>query len=282
LTYIRTYHIVRATINISGGKSDVWLSEGAVAVITGGSSGIGFAIAEELLRKGLSVVLVARRVSVLEEARKKLGTDRVETVSADVSLTESLKEAKKKIMARHERIDLLVNCAGMVKPALLSDSAESDIVDHISTNLLGLILTIRTFIDSIAEGGAIISISSVNGIFGIAGYAPYAASKFGVAGFSDALRRELLGKGISIHVVFPPDTDTPQYRNECEHMPEWMNGWVRSNPLSPEVVAKRIVKAAYRGSYMIFPSMSSKFYAFMVRHLPLLSRFLIDRIAPRP
>jgi 3-dehydrosphinganine reductase len=264
------------------GKIGVWLGRGKTAVITGGSSGIGFAIAAELLEKGLSVVLVARRVPVLEKAKKDLGEENVTTVSADVSSAESLKEAKKKILARHDGIDLLVNCAGIVKPALLCDLSVSDISDQISTNLLGTVLAIRTFIDSIAEGGAVISISSVNGLFGIAGYAPYSASKFGVVGFSDAVRREILRKGISIHVAFPPDTDTPQYRNECEHMPEWMNGWVRSNPLPPKVVAKRIVKAACRGRYMIFPSMSTKFYAFMVHHLPLLSRFLIDRIAPKP
>ncbi|MBN2325436.1 MAG: SDR family NAD(P)-dependent oxidoreductase [Spirochaetes bacterium] len=258
------------------------LTSGKTAVITGGSSGIGFAIAEELLKKGLCVVLVARRAAVLEEAKKKLGTENVEIVSADVSSAGSLKEAKKRIMARRDNIDLLVNCAGIVKPALLSDLSVSDISDQISTNLLGMVLAVRTFIDCLAKDGGIISISSVNGIFGIAGYAPYAASKFGVVGFSDAVRRELFKKGISIHVVFPPDTDTPQYRKECEHMPEWMNGWVRSNPLPPEVVAKRIIKAASRGRFMIFPSMTTKFYAFMARHLPLLSRFLIDRIAPKP
>jgi 3-dehydrosphinganine reductase len=260
----------------------VWLGKGKTAVITGGSSGIGFAIAAELLEKGMSVVLVARRVPVLEKAKKNLGEENVTTVSADVSSAESLKEAKKKILARHDGIDLLVNCAGIVKPALLCDLSVSDISDQISTNLLGTVLVVRTFIDCLARDGGIISISSVNGIFGIAGYAPYAASKFGIAGFSDAVRRELFKKGISIHVVFPPDTDTPQYRNECEHMPEWMKGWVRSNPVSPEVIAKRILKAACRGRYMIFPSMSTKFYAFMMHHLPLLSRFLIDRIVPKP
>lgn len=260
----------------------MWLREGGVAVVTGGSSGIGFAIAAALLEKGLSVVLLARRASLLDEAKKKLGSDRVYTVSADVSSVESLNSAKKEIMARHDGLDLLVNCAGIVKPALLRDLSVPDIIAQVSTNLIGLMLTTRTFIDSIAEGGAVISISSVNGIFGIAGYAPYAASKFGIVGFLDAVRRELLGKGVSIHVAFPPDTDTPQYRNECEHMPEWMNGWVRGNPLPPEVVAARIVKAAARGRFMIFPSMSTKFYAYMVHHLPLLSRFLIDKIAPRP
>ena len=260
----------------------MWYQAGKTAVITGGSSGIGFAIARELRARGLFVVLLARRKSVLEAAGRELGPDGVEIIPTDVTSCDSLRAARSALSAGHEKVDLLVNCAGTVVPALLSDSSEEEIAEQITTNLLGTVFTIKTFIDSIAEGGAVISISSVNGIFGIAGYAPYSASKFGVAGFSDAVRRELLGKGITLHVAFPPDTDTPQYRNECAHMPGWMKGWVRSNPLPPRVVAKRIVTAARRGRYMIYPGASTKFYAFMVHHLPLLSRFLIDRLAPSP
>lgn len=259
-----------------------WFREGKVAIITGGSSGIGYSIAGELVKKRLNVILLARRAGALDDAKKKLGSENVETVSADVTSFDSLNNAREKILRRFDRIDLLVNCAGVVKPALFADLSEDDITFQISVNLLGLIYCTKTFIGSLSEGAAVINISSVNGIFGIAGYSPYAASKFGVVGFSDSLRRELFKKRISIHVVFPPDTDTPQYRNECEHMPSWMAGWVRSNPMKPKVVAGRILKAALRGRFLIYPNMSTKFYSFMVHHLPLLSRFLLDKIVPKP
>jgi 3-dehydrosphinganine reductase len=260
----------------------VRLSEGNVAVITGGSSGIGYAIAQELVGRKLKVVLLARRESILQEAKRKLGGEDVEIVPVDVSSLDAVKKAKEKISGKFKKIDLLVNCAGIVKPALLQDLPEDDVTMHIQVNLLGTMYVTKAFLNSMAEGGAVISISSINGIFGIAGYSPYAASKFGIVGFSDSLRRELFKRKISIHVAFPPDTDTPQYKEESEHMPEWMSGWVRSNPLQPEVVAKRILKAASRGRFIILPGMSSKFYAFMMHHLPLLSRFLIDKIAPKP
>ena len=259
-----------------------WLSEGKVAVVTGGSSGIGFSIARELVNRKLRVILLARNKNALEDARKKLGKNSVEIVSADVTSFDSLKRAREGMERSFNNISLLVNCAGVVKPALFEDLSEEDITLQISVNLLGLIYCTRTFFGSLAEGGAVINISSVNGFFGIAGYSPYTASKFGVLGFSDALRRELFKRKISIHVVFPPDTDTPQYRNECEHMPTWMAGWVRSNPMDPEVVARRVLRAASHGRFLIYPNMSSKFYSFMINHLPLLSRFLLDKIAPKP
>ena len=198
-------------------------------------------------KKRLNVILLARRAGPLDDAKRALGGENAETVSADVTSFASLGEAREKVVKRFGTIDLLVNCAGTVKPGLLTDLPEDDITHQISVNLLGLIYCTKTFIGPLSEGGAVLNISSVNGIFGIAGYSPYSASKFGVVGFSDSLRRELFKKGVSIHVVFPTDTDTPQYKNECEHMPSWMKGWVRSNPMKPEVVAVRILKKVSLG-----------------------------------
>jgi len=261
----------------------VWFDEGKVAVITGGSSGIGLAIARELLRRGLSVALLARRKSLLKEAKASLGGgDQVVEVSADVTKFDTLTRARKQVEGRFGRIDLLVNCAGTVKPSLLSEITKEDMVSQVDVNLLGLMKVTQLFLDLIERDGAIINISSVFGLFGLAGYTSYAASKFGIVGFSDSLRRELFERHISVHVAFPPDTDTPQYRNECEHMPEWMKGSSRSKPLAPEVVAERVLRGASRGRYLILPNMSTKFYSFMLHYLPRISRVLLDKFAPGP
>jgi 3-dehydrosphinganine reductase len=260
-----------------------WLQEGKVALITGGSSGIGFAVARELLKNKLRVILLARRKNVLEEAKKRLqGGDNVEIVSADVTKFDTLIEAKKHIVSKFGKVDLLFNSVGITEPSLLSDIKEKDIHALIEVNLLGVINVCKTFIDSISNGGAIINISSVLGLFGIAGYSAYSASKFGIVGFSDALRRELFKQKISVHVAYPPDTETPQYRYELEHMQEWMKRGTRAHPLAPEIVAKRILRGAKRGMKIILPSASTKFYGFMLHYMPKLSRFLLDRIAPKP
>ncbi len=260
-----------------------WLREGGVALITGGSSGIGFAIAEELVKKKMNVVLLARRKKLLEEAREKLSKKGgVEIVSADVTDINSLKRAENNIIKSFSKIDLLVNCAGIVKPALLQDLDYDDINSQIQINLIGIINVTKIFQKYIPRGGAILNISSGIVFFRIAGYTVYTASKVGILGFSLALRRELLSKGISVHVACPWDVDTPQYRKEQEEMPEWMKGSIRPKFLKVDVAAKKILRGTSRSRFLILSNFITRFSLFMNRFFPLLWRFLIDKIVPKP
>jgi len=265
------------------------LERGKTALITGGSSGIGFALADELVRRGVNVILVARRIELLKEAKSKLEelTDTkdsvsIKIVSADISSIHSVRIAEEDIGRNFSNIDLLINSAGVVKPALLEDLTDEDINNQIQINLLGMINVTRQFLKHLPEGGAVINISSALGLFGMAGYTAYSASKFGIIGFSDALRRELKSRKISVHVVCPSDVDTPQFKQEHEDMPGWMKTESRPKAVSPVVVAKKILRGAKRGKFYILPSGMVKLLVIFLRFFPRLARLILDGMFPRP
>ena len=260
-----------------------WLKDGKVALITGGSSGIGFALARALLQRNMDVILLARRQQLLNKAKEELNEgERVTVISADVTSVDSLMNAAKLITKSHSSIDLLVNCAGIVKPSLLKDLSFEEINDHIQVNLIGVINVVKIFQEYIPRGGAILNVSSGMVFFGIAGYTAYNASKTGIMGFFDPLRRELLSRGITVHVVCPWDVDTPQYRKEQEEMPEWMKGSIRPKSMNVDIAVKRIIKGLIRNRFLIRPNFMTKFSSFMQRHLPPVWRFIIDRAVPKP
>jgi len=267
--------------------------DGPTALITGGSSGIGFAIATDLVKLNFNVILLARRKELLEKAKAELegiapsgkvgsSDQKIATVSADVSSVHSLKIAEENLRRSFDRIDLLVNCAGVVKPAKLDDLSDEEILNQIQINLLGMMLATRQFLKYIPENGSIVNFSSALGLFGLAGYTAYSASKFGVVGFSDALRRELLSKRISVHVVCPPDVDTPQFKKEHEDMPEWMRTKERPKALPASLVSRRVISGVKHGKFLILPDISTRFLDFMLRFFPRLSRWILDGMFPKP
>jgi len=265
------------------------LEHGKTALITGGSSGIGFALADELVRRGLNVILVARRMELLKEAKVKLegltdktGSVSVKIVSADVSSIHSVRIAEEDIGRDISSIDMLINCAGVLKPALLEDFTDEEINNQIQINLLGMINVTRQFLKYLSEGSTVINISSALGLFGMAGYTAYSASKFGIIGFSDALRRELKSRKISVHVVCPSDVDTPQFKQEHDDMPEWMKTESRPKAVSPALVARKILRGAKRGKFYILTNGMVKLLVVFLRLFPGLTRIILDGIFPRP
>lgn len=265
------------------------LERGKTALITGGSSGIGFALADELVRRGINVILLARRMELLKRAKVKLeeladksDSISVKIVSADISSIHSVRIAEEDIGRNISSIDLLINCAGVVKPALIEDFTDEEINNQIQINLLGMINVTRQFLKYIPKGGAIVNISSALGLFGMAGYTAYSASKFGIIGFSDALRRELKSRKVSVHVVCPSDVDTPQFKQEHDDMPDWMKTENRPKAVSPSVVARKILRGVHRGKFYILPNGMVRLLVVFLRFFPGLTRLILDGMFPRP
>jgi 3-dehydrosphinganine reductase len=232
-----------------------------VAVISGGSSGIGLAIAHELAARGYALWLIARRPDQLEAAKADLlarhAALSVETIPLDVADAEASARAIARVLAQSGRIDWLVTSAGTVEPGLFLDQPLEAHRRQMEINHFGTLHLVKPVAEAMraAGGGRITMISSAAAFAGIAGYSGYVASKFAVRALGETLQVELAGHGISVGVAFPPDTDTPQYHAEQATKPEITKAIsAGGGVLSAEAVARAIVRHAESGRFLLTPS----------------------------
>ncbi len=175
---------------------------GRVAVITGASSGIGEATARALAADGHRVALLARRVDRVQALAAELGENAIAIVS-DVTDRGSLLAAAERVQSELGGADVLINNAGVMLLGPFSSDQHGDYLPMIQTNLLGAITTTEVFLDQLRDGGGdLINISSVAGRTARPGNAVYAATKWGINGFSEALRQELQPE-IRVTVIEP-------------------------------------------------------------------------------
>lgn len=177
--------------------------DGRVAVVTGGTRGIGKAIVHLLHREGCVVAVLARN----EEAGTALveGRKRCRFLRADVSDFARVKEVADSIYKEYGQIDYLVNNAGITRDRLILRMSEEDWSRVVEVNLTGAYNCIRACLRYMLKGedGAIVNIGSVVGEMGNVGQANYAASKAGLIGLSRSVAKEVAGRGIRVNVVSP-------------------------------------------------------------------------------
>lgn len=176
--------------------------QGKVAVISGGSTGVGRALGAQLAEDGADVVLLARRADRLEAAAREM-TGSVLTIPTDVSSGDSVRAAFARVEERFGRLDILVNSAGVARIRAIEETADEDIHTCIGTNLLGPIHTIRSAVPLLraAGGGDILNISSEITLDHMPLMSMYAAGKHGLNGFTAAMHKELRGDGIRVALV---------------------------------------------------------------------------------
>jgi NAD(P)-dependent dehydrogenase (short-subunit alcohol dehydrogenase family) len=178
-----------------------------VVVITGGSRGLGLAIARELAEEGARLVLLARDAGELEQARAELAilTHVVHAIPCDVSQAEQVEAAMAEVVERFGRIDVLINDAGIMQFGPLEHMSQDDFEEAMNVHLWGPFHTMMAALPSMHRqgGGRIVNISSVGGLVALPHAAPYSASKFALVGLSDALRAELARRNIYITTVCP-------------------------------------------------------------------------------
>ena len=233
-------------------------------IISGGSSGIGFALARQLVNKGANLTLLARRKDLLEEAvglledEKSSPAQRVDYIAADVSDFQQLKRAIDKFK---QTFNILINSAGVAYPGLFLDMDSEIFKNVMEINYLGTVNLTKLVAPGMIsqKSGHIVNISSIGALLGIYGYTAYAPSKFAVRGFSHCLRAELEPLGIKVSVVYPPDTDTPQLAFERSRIPEITKKINEGGGLlTPEEVAKTIIKGIEKKRFVIIPGMQGK------------------------
>jgi NADP-dependent 3-hydroxy acid dehydrogenase YdfG len=164
---------------------------GRVAVITGASSGIGEATARALAADGHQVALLARRADRIQALADELGGGAI-AIEADVTDRESVVAAAERVQRELGGADVLVNNAGVMLTAPFSSDQREEHRRMVETNLLGAMAATEVFLDQLRDGGGdLVNVSSVAGRVAPAGFAAYAATKWGINGWSEALRVEL-------------------------------------------------------------------------------------------
>lgn len=190
---------------------------GKRAVITGGSSGIGYEIAAQMAAKGARLVLTGRRAEPLAAAVERLKAAGAEAHGVAGDITDGaaravLLDQAQKLLGG---VDILVNNAGGVRAGRLEDISEDELRTMIDVDLLSPILLTRLFLPALRQSGDGLIVNIASGIaqMGVPFYTGYAAAKGGIARFGEALRRELKGEGVHVITVFPGATDTPMMKS---------------------------------------------------------------------
>ena len=181
------------------------LLENKTAIVTGGSKGIGFSIAERFSKEGAKVIICSRNESELTASAAKLDC---EPYQLDVSDSKAIKEMAAWYSRKHGNLDILVNNAGLIRPGKITKATEEDWDLQIDVNLKGPFLMSNTFLSYMKDGGSILNISSTVGLRAMRGAVAYCASKGGVVNLTRAMALDLAGK-VRVNCICPAVVDTP-------------------------------------------------------------------------
>lgn len=221
---------------------------GAVAVVTGGASGIGLATAKALRAQGAHVALADINAAALAAAVdqvKQAAPDapgQVITIKTDVTDDAQTRAMVAEARAMTGKVDLLVACAGIGRGGPIESLSSAAMRQMLDVNVMGIYNSVQAVVPAMKEqgGGHITLISSVAGKLGAPALTGYCASKWAVRGFSHALRAELYGTGIGVTTVYPAWVDTPMFQQEAVQA----EGLTIEIMLKPEQVADAILQAA--------------------------------------
>lgn len=253
------------------------------AIITGGSSGIGKAVAQLLARGGANISLIARDRDKLETARQEIANvflnsqQTILSYVADVTQPLEITAVIQEAISQQGTADLLITSAGIAIPGYFQDLPLESFEQTMRVNYFGSLYAVKAVLPTMeaAQKGQIVLISSGAGLIGLYGYTAYSASKFALRGFAESLRGELKPKGIRVSIVYPPDTNTPQLIAENKiKPPETKAITATAKTWSAEEVAREIIKGITQRKFAIAPGIEmtilNRFHSVIA---PLLNQY---------
>jgi 3-dehydrosphinganine reductase len=257
-------------------------------LVTGGSSGIGLAIAKRCAAAGARVSLVSRDIGKLTAAKAAILTGevtaKVEIAAADVSIEADILSAIAKVESASGPVDILFTSAGVATPGHFGDMPTSVFERSMSVNYLGTVYPVKAVLPGMRErrSGAVVMISSGAGLIGLFGYTAYAPSKFAVRGLAESLRGELKGTGVQVSIVYPPDTDTPQLAAENLTKPAETKAITAGAGLwSADDVARLTLQGVTCGHFAITPGAQLTALYWLQGLLSPMLQWRFDGIAAR-
>lgn len=244
-------------------------------VITGASSGIGKAAALEFARRGASLVLAARRRELLEDVAAQCRRSGVQCAIfvADVSDRDQCR----RLIEACSRVDILVNNAGFGVFDAIAEAKPDDLQQMMQTNYFGAVWCTQAVLPSmLARGdGVIVNVASIAGLMGYARMGGYCATKFAMIGFSEALRDEVIGRGVRVTMVCPGTVETHFFEKAERGKMPGASRLILA--LNPERVARAICDSAEDGRYQRILPFTAAMYMRMKQLFPRTAHFFMRR-----
>jgi len=270
-----------------GARSDRYWS-GKVAIVTGGSSGLGRALAGAFARAGADVVVAARSIEPLESVATELrgcGT-RVAAIAADVTRQEQVDSLIEQTVAQFGRLDVLVNNVGRSTRGALADTSAEEFAALMEINFYSAVRCARAALPHLIRShGHLVNIGSLSGKSASRYVGAYSATKFALAAYTQQLRMELRGQGLHVMLVSPGpiarEDAGQRYADKLEGLPPQAakpGAGVRISPVRPERLAAAILKACRRRQpELIYPPLARLFIA-AIHLFPRLGDWLVRKM----
>jgi len=244
-----------------------------VVIITGGTSGIGKALADVFGKAGARIVITGRRIEALEKAQAELQAQNIKvlTIQADVSLWEDNQRMAQATLDHFGQIDILINNAGISMRALFENIDLEVVKQVMDINFYGALYATKACLPAIKEAkGSVVGISSIAGFRGLPARVGYSASKFALQGFLEVLRTEMLHEGVHVLTACPGFT-TSNIRNTALAADGSMQGESprdEQKMMSAETCAEHIFRAVKKRKKILILTQQGKLTVFLNKWFP--------------
>jgi NAD(P)-dependent dehydrogenase (short-subunit alcohol dehydrogenase family) len=212
-----------------------------VALVIGGASGIGLAIARRFSAEGAVTYITGRRKEDLKAALDLIGAN-ARALRIDASDPEQLREAVATVVRDQERIDTLVINAGIAEPGVIDEITEDHFDRHVGLNVRAPVFAIQAAVSAMQPGGTVVLSGSIAGSIGTHGYGVYGATKAALRALARTWTTELAPKGVRVNVVSPGPTDTAMFSAASDELREEI---IRQIPLGRIGLADEVAAAAF-------------------------------------